>query len=369
MPYRALFVADIHAGNNLPWAVKNPQTLVTDRLLDIMDVLKQMSGYALEHSISDIWILGDLIDRRLVDAVTLKLVTEELYSHKEQGLNVRIVPGNHEAGDAACMHFNVEAFTSMGFWVASPLSASFIEPVDGFRVLAMPYMPTKRFEAVIDGQYADLILIHQTIKGGMVGGWVSPDGIDPALLVSVAPTTLSGHFHSPQTIGATVHYLGAPVQHTFADVGDQRGYWDITFNGKGKQPRRVKVAVNDSPTFLEFIQRVGGQGSDDFPDLSSIPAKSYVNLKLTGSEVEVNNLWINAQEWCAKAIANGARLAKPTPVHTQPAARSRIALGETSERPTWDKVLSSYLDNADCAGLNRQKLEQLAKELMTDADR
>jgi len=370
--YRALFAADIHAGNTLPWAVKDPETLITDRLHDIIDVLTQIAMYGQSHDIWDIWILGDLIDKRLVDAVTLKLTTAKLLDMKRQGFNIRLIPGNHEAGDAVGRHFVLDAYHDMGFWVAGIDDAvdqiSVVHPVDGFDVVAMPYLPPSRAIQIAEaGRDYALMVIHQTIKGGMVGGWVSPDGLEPAVLEQAAQTILSGHFHTEQSITERTHYLGAPVQHTFADSGEQRGFWDVTWDTDGCH--RVLVPIVNAPTFVEYQWITSGQGAGDLPQLRGIPQNSYVNLKVIGTESAVNKQWITAEDWCSRARQYGVRLARPVRAVTAEPNRVRIKLGEGDERPTWDTLLSRYLDAADCSGLNRQKLEQLGKGFMADADK
>jgi DNA repair exonuclease SbcCD nuclease subunit len=372
MSYRALYVADIHVGNSLPWSVKDPTTLISDRCLDIMDVLTQMGDYAHEHEIQDIWILGDLIDKRLIDAVTLKLVTDKLIKLGQENLRIFLVPGNHEAGDAAGRHFTLDAFSSMGFWVAGidniqpDSQLSYCEPIDGFEVLAMPYMPVARATMLLEKSchhLPQLLMIHQTIKGAAVGGWKSPDGLEPAFLETVAPIVLSGHFHERQSITARTHYLGAPLQHTFADTGQTRGYWDIEFVADKFHPSRTFVPVKGAPLFFEVDWRDG----NDIPKLDWVE-KSYVNLKVTGSQASVDKRWQAALEWCTNAKQNGLRMVRPVKAITAEPSRKRITIGD-GDRPTWDTIISSYLDTADCTGLNRERLEAIGKELMTDADR
>lgn len=370
MTYRALFVADVHAGNSLPWSLKDPETLITDRLLDILRVLDTMAIRAQRNKIKDIWILGDLIDKRLVDAVTLKLVTSTLVGIQERGLRVLLVPGNHEASDAACRHFTLDQYASMNFWVAGQQDGEqvgIVEPVPGFRIAAIPFLPVARFTEILDNTMAankfDLLLIHQTIQGGAVGNWVCPDGVSPAVLESFAKNTLSGHFHSPQDITKNVSYLGAPVQHSFGDRDDARGFWDIEFTGTEVKRIKVKVA---SPTFheLEWIT------SERPPDMSAIPQGSYINVKVIGPKTAVDKLWTTAEHWASEEKQQlEARLLKLTPVTDNEPTRRRASLQTSDERPTWDTVVSRYLSGTDCTGLNRDRLEQLGKELITDADR
>lgn len=371
MTYRALFTADIHIGNRMPWAVKNPETLVSDRALDIIAVLDQMMEYALDNDIVDIWILGDLIHNRLVDAVTLKLVTAALIHLQQVGLTVRLIPGNHEAGDAAGLHFTLDQFAEMGFWVAGISDAakdqiSFIEPVDGFQVLAMPYLPLSRAVRLADGPRVQLALIHQAIKGGTAGGWVCPDGMEPMMLESIAAQTLSGHFHTPQSIGDRVHYLGAPVQHTFGDAGEERGFWDITWTGQ--DCNRQMVLIRDPVLFRELEWQVK---SESPPNISSeVITNSYNTIKVVGPDAVIKKRMPAVEQWCQELRVQGARLARAVPVPTSAAKRARIRLdGDGEGAPTWPKLLSTYLDTADCTGLNRQRLEELGMELVADVDK
>lgn len=374
MSYRAIFTADVHAGNNLPWSVKDPESQISDRLGDVIDALDQMSVYAMENDITDIWFVGDLLDRRLVDAATLKTTTQQLRKMQQRGQHLYIVPGNHEAGDAACRHYTVDAYHQMDIVVAGqqgqPHQVGILEPVDGFIIAAMPYLPPERANIVLEwieehpfNDGINLLLIHQTIKGGKIGEWPAPEGLDPEWLRMLAPT-YSGHFHQPQSINDSVHYLGAPIQHSFSDVGDERGFWDLTFHGK--EITSKKIPIMGAPTFHELRWITSGHP----PDVSAINVKDYINLRVVGPSASVDKLWKTVEQWCAETkVQTGARLIKPIKAAVVDQARRRIALADPSgERPSMDKLLSAYIEQADCTGLNRNKLEQLGKELMADAE-
>lgn len=373
MSYRALFTADVHLCNTLPFANRDPATLVTDRLKDVLGVVQQMCWYGCEHSIDDVWIVGDLLDRRLLDAVTLKLVADALSSMDSLAghHNVRISPGNHEAHDGDCRHYTVDAFAHLH----QPIKViggegDWVEPMPGFRAYALPYLPPARAERVLEGlagSAADLLLVHQTIKGGCVGGWESPEGLDPALLTGISKHVLAGHFHTPQDIvvanALPVSYLGAPLQHHFADVGDDRGFWDITFNSDGTRTA-VKVPIEGAPRFHKLQWIVGGEP----PDVSAISTQDYVDLVISGSRAKVDKFWKDAQNWAdqlAKRV--DLRMLKMTPATDVEQARRRIVLGD-GERPSWEQIVSRYLDAADCMDLDRTRLTDLAKELIQDGE-
>lgn len=366
MSYRALFVADVHLSNTLPFAQRDPETLITDRFHDVLSVIEQMCVYGCENNIQDVWILGDLLDRRLLDAVTLKLATDALVGHAD-GLaghhRVYITGGNHEAGDADCRHYTVEMFQTLASDIRVITgNGAWVEPVPGFNVFAMPYLPHKRAEAIL-GELApaNLILLHQTIKGGCVGGWTSPEGIDPTNLP--APVTIAGHFHSPQDVIPSVSYLGAPLQHNFGDRGDNRGFWDITFQEDGRTDRKM-VPIEGAPRFHDIQWIISGP----MPDVTAIGPKDYANIRIVGSKAEVDKSWKAVEAHINGFTADsGARLIRPIAETDATPAKQRLAFSET-ERPSWEQVVGRYLGALDCTGLNRDRLADLAKEFIADAE-
>lgn len=360
MSYRALWTGDLHASNSLPYAAKGAQ-LVTDRLLDVVSVLDAMVSHAKQHDISDIWILGDLLDRRLLDAITLKLVMERLDVMLARDIHVRLLPGNHEAYDASCHHYTVEAFQSIGVEVFS--EPSIIDVKDGPRFLAVPYLPEARaIEAFNDfeGKKEEtVLLLHQTIRGGKIGDWAISEGIDPALLKQYH-TTLSGHFHTPQKVVSGVHYLGAPLQHNFGDMGESRGFWDILFGDK--IATAMEKVATDTPAFFETDWPLSAEIKDQ---LKANPG-CYFRVKVRGTPAALKKLVPEAEAECQRLLHEGARMAKVEPI-MEAEAKTRLAVSEGGAR-SWPKLVDGYIDVCDVSGLAMERLRALGAELLSEAE-
>ena len=58
----------------------------------------------------------------------------------------------------------------------------------------------------------------------------------------------SGHYHDHKTIG-NVTIPGAPMQHTWGDVGEKRGWLDVTIPDEG--PLEITHVESDHPKFGE----------------------------------------------------------------------------------------------------------------------
>ena len=365
MSYRALYVADVHLSNTLPFAERDPQTLITDRLRDVLQVLEQMRVYADQHEITDVWIIGDLLDKRLLDAITLKMAVEAV-NELNQRHRVVLVPGNHEAGDAACRHYVLDGFAQLADVAVIGNEGQWYDTINGPRVYAMPFLPQARATDVLrklidSGERPDLLLLHQTIRGGRVGGWEAKDGLDPELLAAVSPTVLSGHFHTPQQVGETITYLGAPVQHHFQDVDESRGFWDISL---GDEIQAEMVAIDGAPRFHVVPWITSGQ-----PPVIDVSPGDYVKLLVQGPKSAVDKLMPQARLLCESLKTDkGARYAKPISEPDSGPTRQRIIETKPGERPSAEVIVGRYLDVADCTGLNRETLAAFAKELVHDAE-
>lgn len=354
---RALFTADIHCSNvSLPYAARDPQTLITDRLEDTLGVLTQMHNYALENDVHNIWILGDLLDKRLIDAVTNKKVAGAL-ALLSKDFNVGIVPGNHEAGDAMGRHYSIDAFNELGVWVAPGERAT--SPWWDGDLMCVPYMPDavvlKLLGELAERRDPPIVMLHQTIQGAKAGNWASPEGI-PLDALAPFPLVLSGHFHTHQWLGSNVMYLGAPLQHHFGDAGEIRGFWDLQFDGSQKMSKKL-VKVN-APRFHEI----------DWPQAGvDHPQDAYIKVHVKESKSKLRSVLADAEEACRKFIAEGARYARAIPSVEVPEAKQRIRIDESM---SWNALISSYLDACcDVTGAARRRLEKLGQQIVEEADR
>lgn len=381
-PYRSLWTADLHTANTLPFAKRgedetwikvaglNIRESYTDRLVDTLGVLFRMFQYARDNGITTIWILGDLIDRRLLDAATLKAFIDVFLSLVDEGEEqIIIIPGNHESYDASGSVYTVSALEHIRpdrVHVWSKTEELDLRDTAGVRFVGTPYKPDEvardEVRRIRDtGTPEDtVLLLHQSLVGGKVGSWVSPDGIMPDDLAGFY-SVLSGHFHTPQLVGGA-RYLGAPLQHNFGDTGEERGWWDITF-----KPKLVdaKLIPSEAPRF----HSVNWLAIGDEP--VAIAPGDYLEVKMEGTDAEIKSERSAIDDYLARVKAGGARMVKFRPIIlTDKKERSKAiaaAVG-TDGKITWPSAVSGYLDHCDLTGLVRGRLEAIAKAALAEAE-
>lgn len=369
MSYRFLATADVHCGNTLPHARRIEHggiDVYTDRLMETVDVLGQMSAYATENGITDLWYSGDLIDKRLIDAATFKAVTEKLLDVSALDLNQFLIPGNHEAQDAAATMYTLRGFEGVRPNIQVLDETSQVD-MGGLRFRCVPYKPDSLARAEIArlrdeiANEPTVLFFHQSIVGGKVGEWVNPDGVTLEDLEGFK-LALAGHFHTPQQIEkAPVHYLGAPVQHNFGDAGEERGFWDITVDAK--RTKMVKVALK-TPRFHVF----------DWASIKAGPAPSfargdYVQLNIRGTAAQLKADEKDVENVVDGFIRLGAREVKRNLLlESERKSRAKV-VDKDGKRMGWPAAIAGYVDACDVTGLTRARLEALAREAISEAER
>jgi len=242
--FRGTMISDIHMSNRLMGARPGPNG-VTDRLQDQIGLWKRVQESAREHGSKDIFILGDLFDKSLVDAITLTATVRALAEASD--ITHWILPGNHDAVNTRGGRFTVEAFGEMGndrirymktgerYGFGAGDWCGFWPLEYGDQDRSREALEEIKFKAKSKkepwGQ--ENLLLHHSIVGCKFADWVCDDGLEAAEVCDGFDWVYSGHFHDTQEFGHRGMYLGAPMHHRFEDAGRPAGFWNMTWDSKG----------------------------------------------------------------------------------------------------------------------------------------
>jgi DNA repair exonuclease SbcCD nuclease subunit len=145
------------------------------------------------------------------------------------------------------------------------------------------YMPdSKAFVAASTNLNTSVLICHQTFDGSKYeNGFYAKDGIDQSLIPH--HTIVSGHIHTPQTIGK-VWYPGAPRWRTVADANTDRAIWLIGIDGNNL----TKIASYDTSTVCKPMYSL-----KDYPDkpvaLPTNAANANIVIDIYGDAIHVAN--------------------------------------------------------------------------------
>lgn len=282
---KALFTADWHITNSLPHAKRDPKSLVSDRLKDLKKVIDWIISQARSHKVP-LFILGDLFDRRQPDAPALKAAASILSSAGRAGVQIYILPGNHDAHDSRGLHYVVELFAAAKLSNIHVLKAKPVT-VGGIHYCPVPSMSNKATLEAIQKHRSlkespKVLLLHSTITGSRLsGGHIAEDGISKDELEGF-DAVIAGHVHEFQSLSPVNGiYVGSPMQLNFNEVGHSPAIGALTLKGKVKL-HRVAIPEEISRGFHEI--RIDGEGKTR---ISGNTNGLYRRIIFTGTQDEL----------------------------------------------------------------------------------
>ena len=247
---KILFHSDIHF--NLYREFSEGETGRLDR---IIEVEKTIITYALDYGIKDLVFLGDWFhNRSQLNVLVLQKTLELMYQNLSNDLRFYFLVGNHDQYDSSGQVHSLYPFKMLGKVADLPCYIKIRDKLIGF----IPYQVNRDqllqdIESLLRGQKVDLLCLHQGVQEAKLPNGMAA-GDESFLSLSELPDDLpiiSGHIHKPQVLDNLL-YIGAPLQHSFGDAGDRRGWYVLDDDGEFEF-----IENNFSPRFYKLEMREG----------------------------------------------------------------------------------------------------------------
>lgn len=360
--FRCLASADLHMYNRLPYARPSADGR-TDRLDEQLAVLRQMREEALRHDVDWVFLLGDIFDKSLVDAVTLTHTIEEIVQFH---CPVGILPGNHDANSLKGGRFTVEAFGAMKrdglrfLHSEKPLKFGWLK----FWPLAfMPVEPSRqalaRMRERLNPEDVNVLLFHNSIIGCTHIGWKCDDGLRAAEVCSRFDYVLAGHFHTHQLFGKRKQgmYLSAPMHHHFGDVGREAGFWILNFHDNG---RRDELFIkSDAPRFYK---------ADKLETPPEVVAGDFLRFQIRATHPEWEAMLPAARAYVSALELKGIRAdVKHDPIYHHESRMGGPPKKTKAAALTIDEAVTRYVDTPGVipGTLDKERLKALGRDALS----
>lgn len=250
--------SDLHAHNYKEFD-KHSERTGSQRLDKIVDTLLFIRDDCVKRGIKYVLFSGDLFHiRARVNTTVYNAMYDTIKTFHEHGLELIGIAGNHDQTDNSDVpQHSLHAFNDLpGVHIYGDLDTHFIPEWEtddkDLLIHCVPY--SKNAQRIKDwiGTMADryqgdkdtnhICLFHLGISGAFVGSGSYPmaDAFNPEdLKPDFYKYIIGGHFHRAQFIQGYPHFLytGAPIEHSFSDEGEDKGYyiidtskrWDVSF--------------------------------------------------------------------------------------------------------------------------------------------
>lgn len=258
--------ADIHAANHKPFSTILPDGR-NSRLVAIIDAVLWCANDAVERGCKFFCIAGDLFhNRKSIEVSVLSEVSglvDKLSGMFEQ---VYVLVGNHDESLSRKEH-SVGAFRRTNVHV---IDKPTWHKLGKQRVGFLPWTPTraaftKRFTKLLkrmkrEADGCDGVITHIGLDKAWAGpvDWEVEGDIEiPDIFKGKQKWVLMGHFHKAQSWEEgkrLIAYVGSPLQHSYAEQDERKGYWVVPDKGVP-----FMVYNDDAPRFVTVSKKAEAQ--------------------------------------------------------------------------------------------------------------
>lgn len=300
---RFLVFSDLHLNVwNYGATYENGQN---SRLMDQLDVLHQIRDYAVLHDIKYIFFTGDFFHTHQTVRAEVLMAAHEALSSLAQQSQLIMLAGNHDMADK---EGNVHSLSFLKAYAAVVARNSGLFVLEGHRIQCLPYTEDEdKLKKFLDNTHpGDIVLMHQGVSGIPVSsrGFTLNEILAPNMVPAHVEVAFAGHYHSHRKVKDNLYIPGSPMQLTWSDVGEPRGWLDVTSQSM-QQGTSVNFVQSKAPEFVEITmshigeniantnyipQRVGGnfiRVVDDVPEPIDIQSIREGLLDAGARSVEV----------------------------------------------------------------------------------
>lgn len=263
-----------------------------------IEAITYMRNYCLDNEIELVLFSGDLFHkRRTIDQTVKNMVRDEIKKFGEDGIRMVMISGNHDQVDNSDYpQHSLHSFKELKkVDVLDRFDPHYLE-INGEEIFIYPVPYSKNAEMIKKAinRYAEhaeareeacnILLMHLGVSGAYVGKG-SYSMSDAFSIVDLHPEAfhfgVAGHFHKRQFLGGhpRFFYTGAPVQHSFSDEGEDKGFMVID-----TQTGTVEFVPIPAPKFITIKIKEMTEGLMDL--LEADMKGNFIRFQIDSEVVE-----------------------------------------------------------------------------------
>ncbi len=286
--------SDVHGHNYKEFDEKSYLTGST-RLDNIVRTLEFIRDDCVRRGIKKVLFGGDMLHiRGKVDTIVFNAIYDMIKTFYANGIEIIGIAGNHDQKDNSDVpEHSLHAFNDLeGVTIYKDLGTHMIwgQDEENVPVFCVPYSKNaQRIKDWIASIDADKIgrnaicLFHLGISGAFVGNGSYPmaDAFLPEdLRPDIFKYVVGGHFHRKQKIGGydNFMYTGAPIQHSFGDEGEEKGYLILDTS------KRLDISFVPIPNPQFFTMTAYDVANEDMQTIAE--EGHYVRLTIKEGELQ-----------------------------------------------------------------------------------
>lgn len=273
---RLVAFGDLHSHNYQQYATKLTNGR-NSRLQDCLNVVAQITNFCKAGNVDICLCLGDVFDnRRLLEIDVLSATYSAFLALAKSVKTLVILCGNHDQHNRIGGVHSLEQFKQIAVVVDQPLVERFSSAGESIVLAAHPHtVDAKAFRMFIKTlRKGDLFAFHQGLREATVGP--SDFRVKTELSVEDLPYErfkfcVGGDYHKAQAVKANVFYCGSPLQLSFGERLDKKGFWSVDSKNWNWQ-----FHESNAPKFFRFHSQE--EFSSSMQEGLCNPAKDFIHV-------------------------------------------------------------------------------------------
>ncbi len=258
----------------------------------------EMVSYVSRNDIDYVICCGDVFHTHgKIDAHALRIATS-LFGQLASAVSkqVFVIHGNHDLasnGVSSLSWLNnlalgkIEYFDTLSSYLIAPKMIFFFLPYTKNKESVKNFLDSVRKD---EGKVAvkKYVFMHQGVAGVKLGsGFELPNEVlTPEMIPDNVEMAFTGHYHRHRVVSDNLIIVGSPMQHTWADTGDERGW--VVYDTDAKE---AKFVPSGAPEFVTIDMC----GTSRVPPGSTVLDNKY-NSIINDSYIRIKNWYGDMEE-------------------------------------------------------------------------
>ena len=300
---KAIAIADLHIDIN-------------NRFEDTKAVLRQIVTYAVKNQVSQVWILGDIYDKKRPCSSEIVLFHQFVKSLIDHQIVVEMISGNHDVD-----RHQVSTLQELAVW-------------------DLPYVSLHANPFVIDTGFSKIYLGHFLVTGAKLGTLDYSARAEMSIekiLETPADLYLLGDVHKAQKLHANpdVLYVGSPERIDFGERDEIKGFTLINLPVESRDKLSYKFIPLKTRPMTQFDLTVAELVDESVCFALSAVEDAIIKVKITCTKEEYRNI-------DEKELRNHFKQAQSLKIEYNIIRENRVRNANISESTSPDTAFINY---------------------------
>lgn len=214
--------------------------------------VRHLFRYAEEKSVDYILFCGDWFHTHGIVSTEVLYISSQIMENKPPNIPMIMLVGNHDVSTKDCIIHSMGHMADRNTCIVD--KPMVITSENGPDIWAHPYTEDERgLTGFLGGaEPGSLVLLHQGVRGVPVTakGFTLNETLKPEMVPDHVLYAFSGHYHTYCRVNDSLYIPGAPMQYTWTDKEQVRGWLDVTIEGTTSEVS--VVPYEGAPKFVEI---------------------------------------------------------------------------------------------------------------------